>query len=148
MPSYGSALKVTKKDFSRQTGESQILSPNSVNKSPNSSMDNRCSLSKPTSAGSSGVADPKPAASTITKSVTTNLPTRVERYPRSPKKGNQKLKSDRVPKGANDPAPLHNKFGALEDIDFAPYPSSTRVRSHSPKKQKERISPIKHNKQT
>ena len=42
---------------------------------------------------------------------------------RSPQKGNQKLKSDRVHKGANDPVALHNKFVALENMDFAPSPS-------------------------
>ena len=104
MSSYASALKVTKKDSSTQTGESQILSPTSVKKSANSSSRN--SLSKPTSAGSSGVAAPKPTAFTITKSVATNLPTLVERNPRSHKKGNEKLRSDRVPKRANDPVAL------------------------------------------
>ena len=52
--------------------------------------------------------------------------------------------SPKEPKGANDPVALHNKFGALEDMDFAPSPSFTGVRSLSPRKQKGRISPIKH----
>ena len=43
---------------------------------------------------------------------------RLERTVRSPQKRNQKLRGDRVPKGANDPVALHNIFGALEDIDF------------------------------
>ena len=101
-------------------------------------MTEKCSTSSiPASVGAGfevGVVASKPAASTITKSVAANLPTQVERNPRSPKKGNQKLKSDRVPKGANDPVALHNKFGALKDMDVALSPSSTRVRSHSPKK--------------
>ena len=108
MPSYASAyasaLEVTTQDSLTQTGDSQILSPTSVKKSANSSSRN--SLSKPTPAGSSGVAAPKPTAFTITKSVATNLPTLVERNPRSPKKGNEKLRSDRVPKRANDPVAL------------------------------------------
>ena len=136
MSSYASALKVTKKDSSTQTGESQILSPTTVNKPANSSIANRSSLSKPTSAGSSGIDAPKPAASTIKRSVAANFSDRVERNPRSPKKRNQKLKSDREPKGANDPVALHNKFGALEDMHFAPSLSSTRVRRYSPKKTK------------
>ena len=45
--------------------------------------------------------------------------------------------------GANDPVALHNEFGALEDMNFAPSPSSTGVRSLSPRKQNGRISPIK-----
>ena len=62
---------------------------------------------------------------------------------RSPKKENQKLRIDQVPKGANDPDELNKKFGALKDMAFAPSPSSTRVRSLSPRKQKGDISPIK-----
>ena len=150
MQSYASALKVTTKDSSTQAHESQILSLTSVNKSVKSSSitvtDTRSTLSKPTSAGSSGVAAPKPAASTSTKSVAANPSTRVERNTRSPQKGNQKHRRDRVSKGANDQVALHSKFGALEDMDFALSPSSTRVRSLFPKKQKGRISPIKHTK--
>ena len=120
-----------------------------MNKTVNSSsIDSRSTLPGPTSAGSSGVAAPKPAASTITKSIAASLPIPVKRNPRSLKKGNQKLRSDRVPKEANDPIAPHNKFEALEQIDCAQFPSSTRVRSHSPKKQKGRISPVKHTKQT
>ena len=62
----------------------------------------------------------------------------------------RKIKNSRAsgcPKGTNDPVALHNKFGALEDMDFALSPSSTRVLSHSPKKQNGRISAIKHTKQ-
>ena len=120
-----------------------------MNKSANSgsNIDNRRSLSKPASAGSSGVAASKPAASTNTKSVVANTSTQVERNPRSPKKGNQKLRSDWVSKEANDPVALQNNFGALEDMDFAPSPSSTRVRSHSPKKKTKREDSIKHTKQ-
>ena len=62
-----------------------------VNKSVNSgsSIDNRSSLSKLTSASSSGISAQKPAASTNTKLVAAKISTRVERNPRSPKKGNQ-----------------------------------------------------------
>ena len=95
-----------------------------------SSIDNRSTLPGPTSAGSAGVAAPKPAASPITKSVAANLPIPVER--------NRKLRSDRVPKEGNDPIALHNKFEALEHVHCAQFPSSTRVRSHSSKKQKGR----------
>ena len=138
MPFYASALKVTTKDSSTQAGESQILSLTSVNKSvkSSSSTDTRSTLSKPTSAGSSGEAAPEPTVSTFTKSVAANPSTRVERNTRSPQKGNQKHRRDRVSKGANDPVALHDKFGALEDMDFAPSPSSTRVRSLSPKNKK------------
>ena len=95
-------------------------------------MTEKCStLSIPTSLG---------AASNTTKLVAANLSNRAERNPRPPKKGNQKLRSDRAPNGANDPV-------ALEDIGFAPSPSSTRVLSLSPRNQKERVSPIKHTKQ-
>ena len=132
LPSYASTLKApSKKEMSTQAGESQILSLTSVNITntcKSSSMTEKCNTSsRQASVGASGVAAPKPAASTLTKSVAANLPTRVERNPRSPNKGNQKLKSDRMPKGANDPVALHNKFGTLEDMDF---------RSHSPKKTK------------
>ena len=96
--------------------------------------------------GASGVAAQKLAASYTTKLVAANLSNRAERNPQSPKKGNQKLRSD-LPKGANDQVALHNILGALEDMDFAPSPSYTRVISLSPRKQKGRISPIKHTKQ-
>ena len=52
-----------------------------------------------------------------------------------------------MPKRANNPLALHNNFGALGDLDFAPSPSPTRVRNHSPKK-KWRLSATKHTKQT
>ena len=92
MPSYVSALKVTKKDSSTQTGGSQIISPTSVNTSANSGsgVDSRRSLSKPASAGSSGVSAPKPTASTNTNSVAANISTPVKRRTRSLQKGNQK----------------------------------------------------------
>ena len=70
-----------------------------------------------------------------------NLQTRVERNPRSHKKGNQKLRNELVPNKANDPLALHNKFGAFEDMDFAPSPSSTRVHSHSPIKREDMRDP-------
>ena len=129
---------VTTKDSSTQTGESQILLPTFVIESANSisSIDNRCSLSKPTSAGYSGEAPQKPASFTTTKSVTANISNRVERTTRSPQKGNQKLRDHRMPKGANNSVDFHNRLGALEDMDFAPSPSSARVRRLSPKKQK------------
>ena len=104
-------------------------------------------LSIPASVVASDVAAQKPTASTTTKSVAANLSNPAERKTRSPQKGNQEQKSDRVPKVANDLVALHNKLGALEDMDFAPSPSSTGVRSLSPRKQKGRISPIKHTKQ-
>ena len=86
-------------------------------------------LSIPASVGASGVAAQKTATSTTTKSVAANLSNPAERKTRSPQKGNQKLKSNQVPKGANDPVALHNKFGVLEDMNFAKSPSSTGVRS-------------------
>ena len=82
-------------------------------------------LSIPASVVASDVAAQKPTASTTTKSVAANLSNPAERKTRSPQKGNQKLKSDQVPKGANDLVALHNKLGALENMDFAPSPSST-----------------------
>ena len=133
-------MKVTVKDSSTQSGKSQILSPTSVNKKVNSSStDNRSTLSGPTSAGYSGVAAPKPAASTITKSVAANLPTLESREIHDlPRRVIKHSEATGCPK-ANDKIALHNKFGALEDMGFAPSPSSTCVRSPSP---------IKHTKQT
>ena len=75
-------------------------------------------LSIPASVVASDVAAQKTAASTTTKSVAANLSKPAGRKTRSPQKGNQKLKSDRVPKGANHLVALHKRFWALEDMDF------------------------------
>ena len=66
-------------------------------------------LSIPASVVASDVAAQKPTASTTTKSVPANLSNPVERKTRSPQKGNQDKKSDRVPKVANDLVALHNE---------------------------------------
>ena len=60
-------------------------------------------MSKPTSAGSTGVVAPKPAVSSSTKPVAANLPTRVERNPRLPRR-----EINNSDPGANDPVTLHN----------------------------------------
>ena len=95
LTSYALTLKAPlTKEISTRAGEIQILSRTSVNKTNtcnSSSMTEKCSTSSsPAAVGASGVVGPKPAASTITKSVAANLPTRVERNLRYPKKGNQK----------------------------------------------------------
>ena len=111
--------------MSTQTGESQIISMTSVTKTYNSSsMAEKCSTSSiPGPVSASGVVAQKSEASTSTRSVAANLSNRAERNTRSTQKGNQKLRCDRVRKRANDAVALHNRFGALEDIDFAPSPS-------------------------
>ena len=118
--------------MSTQADESQILSLTSVTKTNNSSsMTEKCRASSiPTSVGASGVAAQQSAASISTNLVAAK--TRIEQ--REIQRGNKKLRSDRVPKRANDAVALHNRFGALEDIDFAPSPFSTRICSISPRK--------------
>lgn len=98
----------------------------------NARIENRNTLSKPISAGSSGVGAQILAASTSTKSGAANLSTQVKRNPQSLQKEMQTLRGDRVPKGANDPFAHLNIFGALEDMDFGHIrpPHSSRYISH------------------
>ena len=53
-----------------------------------------------------------------------------------------------MPKEAKDTIALHNKLVALEDMEIPSFPTIAWIGNHSPKKQKERLSPTKHTKQT
>ena len=82
------------------------------------------------------VADaPKPSR----RNTSPDVSKQSKRHNSSPK-NKPKQHSDRLPKGAKDPVAMHNKFGALEEMECTPSHSSARARSLSPKKHKGRIS--------
>jgi hypothetical protein len=82
---------------------------------------------------------------TPVESVAADVQKQAKRRNSSPK-NKSKQYSDRLPKGAKDPVSVHNKFGALEEMECTTSHSSSRARSLSPKNHKGRISPIKHKK--
>lgn len=63
------------------------------------------------------------------------------------KKSNKKQGRDRASEMAMDPFPLHDKYGVREEIDYAPWPSSTHIQCLSPiRDNRGKISPITHTK--
>ena len=112
------------KEISTRAGEIQILSRTSVNKTNtcnSSSMTEKCSTSPIPFCGRFRCSHQKPADSTTTKSVAANL---------SPE---GKLKTQKQPgaQGGKDAVAFYNRFGALEDMDYVPSPSSTRKKTQS-----------------
>ena len=143
LPSYATVLKSSSmKDCSTQVCESDISPQTSVITTATLSVNDKIISSTPASAGpiaEAVTATSKPAA-------TADAPKTSRRRNTSPPKNKPKQNSDRVPKGAKDPVTMHNKYGVLEEMEFTPSHSSSRVRSLSPKHQKGRISPVTHKK--
>ena len=142
LPSYATVVKSSMKDMSTQVCESDIPSQTSVSTKTNSvpSQKNPTSVS-PGSTSTTG----KSVAKTPVEPVAADVPQQTKRRNSSPK-NKPKQYSDRLPKGAKDPVAVHNKFGALEEMECTTSHSSSRARSLSPKNHKGRISPIRHKK--
>ena len=141
LPSYATVAKksslkdmstqVCEKDFSPQTSV-----PSTVTMSSKDNNKPQASTVPSTEDVGVGTTPPVPVTPQTTKS--------SGRRDTSPRKNKQN--SDRLPKGAKDPVAMHNKYGVLEDMDFTPSHSSSQVRSLSPKRNKGKISPVRHKK--
>ena len=130
------------KDMSTQVCESDIPSQISVTTKTNPvPFQVKQTSTSPGSSSTSG----ESVATTSAEPVAADIPQSKRRN--SSPKNKAKQNSDRLPKGAKDPVPLHNKFGTLEEMECTTSHSSSRTRSLSPKKnRKGRISPITHKK--
>ena len=142
LPSYATVVKSSStKDMSTQVCESDILpqtsvtTTNSVTSKKNSTSTSPGSTSAPGKSVATGPAEP----------VAADIQKQAKRRNSSPK-NKSKQYSDRLPKGAKDPVAVHNKFGALEEMECTTSHSSSRTRSLSPKNKKGGISPIRHKK--
>ena len=141
LPSYSTVVKKSSmKDMSTQVCEKDFFLQTSVSSTvPISSKDkNESPASTVPSTEAVGVGTTSPVPETV------RAPKSSGRRDTTPRKNKQN--SDRLPKGAKSPVAMHNKYGVLEEMDFTPSLSSSRVRSLSPKRNKGRISPISHKK--
>ena len=145
LPSYATVLKSSSsKDMSTQVCETDICSQTPVN--PNAVFVNTLTAPAKPAAKVPAATPAKSVATVSVEPVAADATKPARRRNKSPQKSKDKQLSDRVPKGAKDPITIHNKFGAFEEMDFSPSDSSSRTRSLSPKKNKGKISPIKHKK--
>ena len=158
MPSYSTVLKSSSmKDMSTQVCENDISTQTSVGTAVPPLCKDKANLTPVIGSAESRVAPAVPessvtatpavadAAKPSRRNTSPDVSKQTKRHNSSPK-NKPKQHSDRLPKGAKDPVALHNKFGALEDMECTPSHSSARPRSLSPKKHKGKISLIPHKK--
>ena len=116
-------------------------------------IDKRNITSGPASVGTLTVAAPKQTSDTTQTNQLRHVSQKHIRYKiiylasQGQKKSSKNQGRDRASEMVMDPLPLHNKFGVSEEIDYAPWPSSTHIQCFPPIRDNSgNISPITHTK--